>query len=331
MIIKSIKLINFRSHDEYELDCKNNTTLILGDNGTGKTSVLEAIYIAMRGKSFRSVDCDILKYNRDFYKIELNYNSGKRIIVTFDGKEKIFTNIDKKTKRLIKKDKYPIVLFLPSDLNLINTTPGKRRDYFDQFLGQLDEQYYNFLSKYKKALKQRNQLLKKKSLTKQEVFPWNILLVKYGIEISQLRISFIDYINKYLTETYKSIADNQDQIEINLNTQIKGLNENQYLKKMEENFNRDIRLGYTEFGVHRDDFIFQFNKKIADGSASRGEIRSIILALKFIEVKIINERLKIQPIVLLDDVFSELDEKRQKYLVKKFKNHQVIITSVKGI
>ena len=131
MIIKSIKLTNFRNHSDYYLDCDQNTSLILGKNGSGKTSVLEAIYISTRGKSFRATDAEIIKTNTDFYRVELEYKNGEQIIVTFDGKNKTFLVLDKKTRRLPKKNKYPIILFLPSDLNLISHSPGRRRDYFN--------------------------------------------------------------------------------------------------------------------------------------------------------------------------------------------------------
>ena len=331
MIIKSIKLFNFRSHTEYTLVCEDNTSLILGANGSGKTSVLEAIYILTRGKSFRATDPEIIKRGTDYYRIELEYINGETHTATYDGTTKTFLIMDKKSRRLPKKHKYPVVLFQPSDLNLISHSPGRRRDYFDRIFSQFDEKYSESLLKYEKSLKQRNELLKSDCVTKEAIFSWNILLAKYGTDLFTYRQKFIQEINSRLTDIYRSIAENSDQIEIIYKTEIPAADDNKYLQILEQNFQKDIYLGHTSFGIHRDDYIFKFNGKPADGSASRGESRSIILALKFIEADLVYQKLSKKPIILLDDVFSELDESRRKCLVKNFKHNQVIITSVEDI
>lgn len=331
MIIKSITLTNFRNHESYHLDCDSETSLILGANGYGKTSILEAIYILTRGKSFRATDPEILKHNTEFYRIELEYHSGEKSAATYDGKTKTFLTLDKKSKRLPKKHKYPVVLFLPSDLNLISHSPGRRRDYFDRIFGEFDENYSTNLSKYEKALKQRNELLKNDFLKPEALFSWNLMLAKYGTNLYTLRHKFITEINTQLTTTYRSIAENQDQIEILYKSDLTAPSEQTYLKQLEVSFVKDSYLGHTTFGVHRDDYIFKFNHKPADGSASRGESRSIILALKFIEANLIYQKTHQKPLILLDDVFSELDETRRHCLIKNFKDNQVIITSVESI
>lgn len=331
MIIKSIKLTNFRNHSDYYLDCNQNTSLILGKNGSGKTSVLEAIYISTRGKSFRATDAEIIKTNTDFYRVELEYKNGEQIIVTFDGKNKTFLVLDKKTRRLPKKNKYPIILFLPSDLNLISHSPGRRRDYFNRVFSEFDENYNQNLLKYEKSLKQRNELLKNEQISKEALFSWNLMLAKYGTELSKKRQKFIQEINQELTKTYRSITENSDEVSILYQTETNNLSESEYLKTLEKNFQKDLYLGHSSFGVHRDDYIFYFNHKVANGSASRGETRSIILALKFIEADLIYQKQHKKPIILLDDVFSELDPTRRRCLVKNFQNHQVIITSVEDI
>ena len=328
MIIKSIKLTNFRCHDNYFLNCEDNTSLILGPNGSGKTSVLEAIYILTRGKSFRASDPEIIKRGADFYRIELDLYSGEKITAVYDGKNKTFLISDKKTRRLSKKHKYPVVLFLPSDLNLISNSPSRRRDYFDSFFSILSEEYNNNLSKYEKALKQRNELLKSDYLKKEQLFSWDLMLAKYGTKLAAARNNYIDKINLALTKTYHSIAKNHDQVKLIYKTEIETPAESYYLQKLSENYEKDKILKHTSFGVHRDDYIFEFNTKIADGSASRGETRSVILALKFIEAELIEKELNLKPIILLDDVFSELDQSRRDALVNNFKNNQVIITSV---
>ena len=331
MIIKSIHLVNFRNHKEYHLDCDKDTSLILGENGCGKTSVLEAIYILTRGKSFRATDPDIIKRGTDFYRIELEFVNGEQTTATYDGKTKTFTIVDKKSKRLPAKNKYPVILFLPSDLNLVSHSPGRRREYFDRTFAQFDEKYTRNLNKYEKALKQRNELLKKENVTKDALFSWNVLLSQYGIEIHQSRKQFTQEFNNTITTVYQSIAKNNDDIMIEYKSEVDSQSAGSYLQKLETDFEKDHYLGHTSFGIHHDDYIFYFNKKPANGSASRGETRSIILALKFTEAALLNQKLNQKPLILLDDVFSELDETRRRSLIDNFKNHQVIITSVESI
>lgn len=331
MIIKSISLTNFRNHSHYKMECTDEVSLILGANGWGKTSILEAIYILTRGKSFRATDKDIIKRNTEFYRIELEYYNGETTTATYDGNTKTFIITDKKSKRLPAKSKYPLILFVPSDLNLISHSPGRRRDYFDQIFSQLDENYSSNLSKYNKAIKQRNELLKSDHVAKESLFSWNLLLAKYGSAISEKRQIYTAEINSRLTPTYRSIAKNNDEVELQYHTEVINPTESFYLKTLEQSIERDIYLGHTSFGIHRDDYLFSFNHQVADTSASRGETRSVILALKFIEANLIKETLGKNPIILLDDVFSELDATRRRCLVENFKDHQVIITSVEMI
>ena len=333
MIIKSVKLTNFRSHEEFLLSCWKETTMISGENGGGKTSILEAIYEAARGKSFRAVDKDIVKRGEGFYRVEMEYVGGEKVVVVYEveNEKKTFLVGDKKTARLPKKYKYPIVLFEPSDLNLVATSPGKRRDYFDRMIGQLDERYGGWVSKYNKALRQRNELLKTEGVRRDEMVSWNVLLAKFGTEIWRAREGVVEKINEKLTEIYRSISENADALKIRLKRDLEQGGESGFLRKLEENFERDKIIGHTSFGGHRDNYEFWFNGVLAEGSASRGEVRSMVVALKFIEAEMILKELGKPPVVLLDDVFSELDETRQKALVRNFKRNQVIITSVGAV
>ena len=338
MIIQSVKIVNFRSHDEFLLQCNKKTRLLVGENGSGKTSVLEAIYEALRGKSFRATDEEILKRGTEFYRIELDFTDGTKTIVLYDGQRKQFLVEDKKKTRLPKKNRYPIVLFLPEDLHLVATSPTKRRNYFDRVISEFNESYGNSLLKYEKALRQRNELLKKYKIDEddnkvidRDFFSWNILLAKYGLEIRNYRKQYLDKLNAEFNQVYHSIVENGDQVFLKLNLFGGEITEADYFNRLENEIRRDLILGHTGFGIHRDDFIFLFNEKEADGTASRGELRSMILAMKFIEADLIFRETGKRPVVLLDDVFSELDNVRQKSLVKNFKDNQVIITSVDEI
>ena len=310
MIIQSVKLVNFRSHDEFLLQCNKKTSLLVGENGSGKTSVLEAIYEALRGKSFRATDEEILKRGTEFYRIELDFTDGTKTIVLYDGQRKQFLVEDKKKTRLPKKNRYPIVLFLPEDLHLVATSPTKRRNYFDRVISEFNESYSNSLLKYEKALRQRNELLKKHKIDEddnkvidRDFFSWNILLAKYGLEIRNYRKQYLDKLNAEFNQVYHSIVENGDQVFLKLNLFGGDITEADYFNRLENEFRRDLILGHTGFGIHRDDFIFLFNEKEADGTASRGELRSMILAMKFIEADLIFRETGKRPVVLLGKKF----------------------------
>lgn len=326
MIIRSVRLTNFRSHEQFLLSCEKQTTTIIGENGCGKTSILEAIYEALRGKSFRAVDKEIVRRGDEFYRVEVEYEDGRKTVVVFDGVKKEFLAEDKKSRRLPKKVQYPIVLFEPDDLHLVGSSPTSRRNYFDRMFGQLMDAYSVSLARYNKALRQRNELLKNEAVEPGDLFAWDVLLTKHGAELVEWRKRYVEKVNEKFTEVYRSIAQNDDEARLEYVSEVE--DESGFLKELERNFQCDSLLGHTSFGVHHDNYDFIFNGVKADGSASRGEVRSCILALKFIEAEMLMETLGKRPVVLLDDVFSELDDTRQKCLVQNFQDNQVILTSV---
>ena len=326
-IIRSVDLVSFRCHKKYHLDCNKLTTLIVGENGSGKTSVLEAIYIALQGKSFRNSDEDIKRRGDEYYKIDVALSDKSRVVVRYMDGKKSFEIDNKKYGRLPGANKYPVVLFEPDDLHLVGTSPARRRNYFDKLISQIDKNYHSSLIKYEKALRQRNELLKGGYMSSEQVFCWDVMLARYGSEIVKWRKKIIGEVNKKVGSVYKNIANNEDNVEIKYITEC-GVGEDKYLRGLGSSLERDNMVGHTTFGVHKDDYKFIFNGVLADGSASRGEVRSIILAMKFIEAEILEDILQKKPLILLDDIFSELDEYRQKHLVDNFKENQIIITSV---
>ena len=322
-IIQSISLKNFRSHEKFVLKCDKPTTLIIGENGSGKTSILEAIYLCLRGKSFKGVDDEMVKRGEDYYRVALDYCDGENIVVTYTGARE-FSVGDKKTRRLPLRNRYPVILFEPDDLYLVGSSPFRRRAYFDKLLGQIEKNYNSVLIKYNKALRQRNDLLKNISIARDRMFSWDVILAKYGVLLEERREWLVGKINESLTSIYRDIAKNEDVCEMSL-IKTNG-KESEYLAALTKCFEKDKCVGYTTFGAHLNDYVFWFNGKPADGSASRGEIRSMVLALKFIEAQIIREETNKLPVVLLDDIFSELDETRQKHVMVNFKDYQVIIS-----
>lgn len=330
-VVLKLSVQNIRSHDSFDINLSPNTTVITGKNGSGKTSLIESIYITLQGTSFKSGDIDILKTGSDWWRIESVFDDGIKRTVTYNPKQpsgrKKFVIDDKTMYRMSPRYKYPVVLFEPDDLRLLNGSPTRRRQFIDRFISQLDPEYQSALHKYERALKQRNNLLKNKNSTKNELFVWNIALSEYGSYLIEKRTLFIEQINNQINDEYKKIATTNDIVSIHYSHTSIGDIKQKLLTELESRIEHDKVLGFTSTGPHRHDVVFQFNNSPATSVASRGEVRSIILALKFLEVEIIERITDQKPIILMDDVFSELDESRQKALSDTINGHQIIITS----
>ena len=330
-LVTKLSVQNIRSHQEFTISLSPDVTVITGTNGSGKTSLLEALFIALQGTSFKGSDHDVLLHEADWWRIYLEFNTQDKRVITYNptlqtGRKKIVID-DKTMYRLLPKYKYPVVLFEPDDLRLLHGSPTRRRQFIDGFISQLDPLYQTALHKYERALKQRNNLLKSGYIKDNELFAWDLTLSEHGAYIIEKRIAFIEQINSKLNDAYNLIAKSKDIISIHYSQTYIGDIKQKILNDLHNHRERDKYLGFTSIGPHRHDVIFKFNDLPAMEVASRGEVRSIVLALKFLEVDIIEQITDIKPIILLDDVFSELDDERQKRLFT-LKN-QVIITSTK--
>ena len=329
-VVTKLSVQNFRSHDSFVIKLSPNVTVITGSNGSGKTSLLEALYISLQGSSFKGSDNEVLRHDSPWWRVDIEFDDMIKRTITFDpslvaGRKKMLVD-SKLMYRLPAKHKHPVVLFKPDDLRLLHGSPTRRRQFIDRFISQLDPLYQNALRKYDRALKQRNNLLKTAQAAPDELFAWNITLSEYGAYIIDKRIAFIEQINRQLNDAYNVIAKSNDVVSVHYSHTYIGDIKQKLLNDLHGHLGRDSLMGFTSIGPHRHDVIFQFNGSSALSVASRGEVRSIVLALKFLEVDIIEQITDIKPIVLLDDVFSELDESRQRYLMD---NHsgQIIITS----
>lgn len=329
--IKTLQVTNIRSHSEYIIEFSPEVTIITGANGSGKTSLLEAVYISLQGTSFRGSDSDLLQKDSPWWKINVTLNDEQTRTIKYDPlktpSRKQFIIDSKTTARIPAKLKYPVVLFDPDDLRLLHGSPTRRRQFIDHFISQLNPLYGPSLRKYERAIKQRNNLLKSPYASDDQLFAWNIALAEHGAYIIEQRIAFIEQINQNLTSLYQDIAGTRDEVSIHYSHTFVGDIKQKLLNELHAHAERDRYLGNTSVGPHRHDIIFQINSSSALSTASRGEARTIVLALKFLEVEIIETLTGKQPIILLDDVFSELDETRQKLLTSQLKGHQIIITS----
>lgn len=329
-LIQKISVQNVRIHDSYVLDILPSTTVITGMNGSGKTSLVEALYIALQGSSFKGGDNDVLQNNAPWYRIDVGFDDESVRTVKFDptkqtGKKQFV--IDGKTHyRLPQRFKYPVVLFEPEDLQLLNGSPVRRRHFIDHFISQLDPQYATALRRYERVLRQRNSLLKQQSAN-DSLFAWNVSLSEHGAYIIDQRIRFCSELNKRLNDVYASIAHTEDTVTVRYSQAAYGNIMQKLLADLHANIEKDKMLGFTSVGPHRHDILFDFNDSPALSVASRGEVRTVVLALKFLEVDIIESITGKKPVVLLDDLFSELDHERQNYLVDSTSVGQTIITS----
>ena len=330
-VVKNIQIKHIRSHTSYSVDFSQGVTILTGPNGSGKTSLLEAIYVCLQGSSFRGSDSELLQNNSPWWKIDITLDDMQLRTVKFDPAKttsrKQFVIDGKTTARLPIKQKYPLVLFEPDDLRLLHGSPSRRRQFIDKFIGHLNPLYGPILRKYERALKQRNNLLKQPYIQDEQLFAWNISLAQHGSYIIEQRILFIEQINQQLAEKYKSIAGTNDNVSIHYSHTFVGDVKQKLLSELHGHLEKDRYIGNTSVGPHRHDVIFSINNYPALSVASRGEVRTIVLALKFLEVNIIEQLTGKRPIILLDDVFSELDSERQKLLTSQLLDHQIIITS----
>ncbi|MFZ2545301.1 MAG: DNA replication and repair protein RecF [Candidatus Saccharimonadales bacterium] len=328
MIITSLTVENIRSHKVFSRRLSQSVTVITGPNGSGKTSLIEAIMVALGGHSFKAGDNELLRRGAEWWRIDLSLGDQVRTVKFQPGmpKKKQFVIDGKINLRLPISSRYPTVLFEPEDLRLLHGSPSRRRRFIDRFAVQLVPAYSQVLHRYERALLQRNKLLKSGG-SSEALFAWNVSLAKYGAQIIDMRIRLIERLNRGLASTYQTIAQTQDSVSLHYSHTTIDHTEQKLLADLESRIDRDRLMGYTGIGPHRHDVLFNFNDVLAIGSASRGEVRTIILALKFLEVDIIQEVTDLPPIVLLDDVLSELDDNRQTHLATKFQDHQIIMTS----
>jgi DNA replication and repair protein RecF len=329
--VKTLHVKNIRSHSEYSIEFSPEVTIITGANGSGKTSLLEAVYLGLQGSSFKGSDGDMLKKESPWWKIDIVLSDLQSRTIKFDPEKAIsrkqFVIDSKTTARIPAKLKHPVVLFDPEDLRLLHGSPARRRQFIDRFISQLNPLYGPSLRKYERALKQRNNLLKSAYNGDEQLFAWNIALAEHGAYVIDQRIAFIEQLNQNLAGLYQDIAGTHDDVSIHYSHTFVGDIKQKLLNELHAHLERDRYLGSTSVGPHRHDVIFEINTSPALSVASRGEARTIVLALKFLEVEIIETLTGKTPIILLDDVFSELDATRQKLLTSQLKGHQIIITS----
>jgi DNA replication and repair protein RecF len=323
-MLKKIKLQNFRNHKSLEIDLKR-TTILIGANGIGKSNILEAISLLSFCRSFRNDDkknlvhfeCDYTKITGDDLEVFIQKNPN----FIFRAKDR---GVLKKQAEFIGRLRS--VVFSPETISIITGSPSSRRKFLDIMISQKDRVYLQSLIDYEKVRKERNSLLTRisQNVAKEgELDFWNSELIAHGESIIKKRKETLDYINREISKIYGQISGRGDQLSV---VYINNAGDS-FKDALKANHRREIAAGRTLIGPHRDDLIFNLNFINMANFASRGEIRSAILALKICELRYLSIDSEMEPILLLDDVFSEFDQKRREHLCELIAEYQSVITT----
>ena len=340
MYLNKVTVKNFRNIELANLEFNKNVNLILGQNAQGKTNLLEAIWLLSGNKSFRGAgDREFIGFDKTGYFIGGEFLSGDEETSLKIGCEKKNEEIRKK---IVKNDKeYKtqkallgsalMTVFSPDDLEIIKQGPALRRNFCDILIATLFPSYAKTLSYYLRIVSQKNALLKEGHIENLDI--WNNQLALYAASIVKSRTELLKRLTPYVKNFFNEMTSNKEEIEIEYETSVclnfemtEGEIAVEFLKKLNENEYKEIAAGTCLYGAQRDDILITVNGKDARNFASQGQQRSAVLALILAKTQLIKEQTGKTPIVLLDDVMSELDDGRRQYLLEKIENFQVIIT-----
>lgn len=336
MNITRLELLNFRNYKKKNFDNFSNLNIIIGKNGIGKTSIIEAIYLGSLAKSFKTNnELSIIKNNEEYFRIKIHYFDylPKKTLEVFldkNGKKtKINSKVQKKLSDFISQ--YRIIMLSPDELKLIKASPNTRRNYLNIQISQLHKEYLYYLNNYNNLIKNKNEFLKKlmlnSNLDQRYLDILDEKITEEGIKIYNYRKRYIDLINSYINDIFNNYIKGE-KIRINYISDYELNDKEKILKELKKNRKKEINIGMTSFGVHRDDYEFMHNDNNSKEYSSQGLQKLIVLAMKLSEVKIFINEYEIYPILLLDDLFSELDEKNRNNIFKSLdKDIQIFITT----
>lgn len=331
MRLSQIRLENFRNYKQISINIDSDLVLILGENAAGKTNFLESIYFISQLKSFRSPDHLLVKSGEEYFTIAGEGASQRGALSNYEVVvqsqpiiKRGFKINGQRVKRGIWKS-FTTVLFAPNDLNLFFLGPALRRKYLDDTLSQISKGYAMDLLSLEHVLKQRRTLLEQimaGSAQREELGFWNEQLISLTLRIGQERKKFLDFVAHKFAEVYQSLTGFTNNFTIDYKTYA----DEQLPKKLQEHQESEIRSGQNLVGPHREDFLITKDGQTNIHNSSRGELRSQILAIKLLQAEYLDQH-QMPPIILLDDVFSELDETRRTKLLESLKGHQIFITT----
>ena len=331
MYLEEIHTKNFRNLTETTLALSKGINIFYGQNAQGKTNLIESIYFCATGRSYRTYNYkEMIHFDKReaYVKAKIKDEHLKDRIEITIGKDKKNILINgvsvKKLGELFGT--FLVVIFSPEDLELVKAGPTIRRKLLDLNLCQLSKIYYYELGRYYHVLKQRNNLLKNvkkdKSLS-ETIFIWDEQLISHGQKIFEFRASYIEELNKIASDIHKNLTGNKEKLEISYRPNV---TLEEFEDKLTKSLERDIYLGSTSVGIHKDDIGISINGVDTKNYGSQGQQRTASLSIKLSSIDYIYEKKKTYPILLLDDVLSELDKSRQKFLLSQIQNIQTLIT-----
>lgn len=341
--ISKLNLLQVRSHKNADFKFDKFMNAVVGPNGSGKTTVIESLYTLLLGSSFKGSIKEMVQNGQNTFSTNLEiktdnttHNRSLKYLQTEETSQKKWSIDNKKYARLPLLSRLPVVLFEPDLARLISGSPSRRRAYIDSISGQLDPETAKAQIRFDRVLKQRNQLLKHLRRTNgspaEQLFVWNTQMAHESETIIKARFKVLSSIQQDISKFYKQLGGTDD-ISITYKSQT-SVDPASYatilLKQLDLNLKRDLQLGYTSVGPHRDDLSIEINSQPADERASRGEVRTIVIALKLLETALISNhsaQYGMSPTLLLDDVLSELDLNHQEKVLDGLKDHQVFITT----
>ncbi len=332
-MIQSIRLQNFRSYVDDSFEFEAGVNIIVGPNGSGKTNLLEAILTSCIGSSYRAKDDELVQFEKNWSRIDTANDSDIRTLKISLENGRLTKNYvfeEKPYKILTLKNTLPVVLFEPNHLQLLHGQPEQRRLYMDNLLEQTIPEFKNLRKQYRRVLTQRNALLKShNNPPSEQFFVWNLRLSELGGVIARHRNELINEIQLALPSLYNEIAGNKKtDMSIKYVSKLPIDNyETTLMQALENSLEQDKIRGFTSYGPHRDDFLVSYNGHPAAEVASRGETRTTLLALKVFELQLLENQRGQKPLLLLDDVFSELDGKRRHLLTDHLQRYQTFITT----
>ena len=329
MWIKKIKINNFRNYKNEEIKFNKNINIFYGENAQGKTNIIEAIFLSSIGKSFRtSKDKELIKLEENNCNLEIEFEKKDRdgtIKIIIENKKNIYINGIKIKKLSELLGNVNVVIFTPDDINILKGGPQNRRRFLDVMISQLRPNYMYTYNMYTKTLEERNNYLKKEENHKYDLLDiYDEKLAEYGCEICRYRKEFIEKLKNKIVNIHKNITNNKEKIDIKYIADC--FDKEEYLKLLKERKKLDFIKGYTTKGIHRDDFQVYINDLLVNIYGSQGQHRTAILSLKLAELQTIYDEIGENPILLLDDFMSELDENRRSNFLENIKDTQVIIT-----
>lgn len=332
-MIADLRLQNFRSYTDASFEFGAGVNIIVGPNGSGKTNLLEALLVLAHGSSYRVHDTELIRFDSDWFRLDAHIEPGDNLrtvkLQTVPKQTKTYELDGKDYIRLTLQHTIPVVLFEPNHLQLLHGSPDERRTYLDDILEQTYPGYTSFRRNYRRTLAQRNALLKRSHQpTTQELFPWNLRLSELGATITRARAELCQKLAEDLTAIYAEISQSTTNVTIAYQPKFPLEHYETYLlSKLESHLPEDYARGFTTYGPHREDFVVSFDSKPAEESASRGETRTALLALKIIELQLLEQVRGQTPLLLLDDVFSELDGARRRALTGFLQKYQTFLTT----